>query len=132
MKFFKFLAFMLVMIASVCFFASCSDDEDDKKTSDNTTSSFIVGTWKYQFDINGYVMWTFKADGSGSYYEWDDGEIDGSDTFTYTLDEEHERIAFYFTNRHSEVVKYTKKSNTVITIYDFFDALEEWHKQETK
>lgn len=126
MKKLKICFIVLFAITSIiALFSSCDDQEE------NTNKSFLVGTWKYSFSSSGdsYVLWTFNSDGSGSYYEWDHGEVDGADTFTYVCDENNSKIIFYFKEDGNEVISFTKNSNTSITVYDFFDSIEYWFKQ---
>ena len=60
---------------------------------------------------------------------WDHGEVDGADTFTYVCDENNSKIIFYFKEDGNEVISFTKNSNTSITVYNFFDSIEYWFKQ---
>ena len=62
--------------------SSCSKDEDNS----TSPTSKIVGKWKYSWD-DGFGLLTFKADGSGTYFEYDNGDIDSdNEPFYYTYD----------------------------------------------
>lgn len=89
---------MKLFLASVVCLMLCACDPDDETPKNPETSKTetgpttpstnkekgdLVGTWKYSFDgENGYCIMTFKADGTGTNYEYDDGQED-NETFTY-------------------------------------------------
>lgn len=134
MKAVKFCLLALMTIISMAAFVSCDDDTDTGSSTSNnggtdSNTSFIVGTWRYTFDTDGYCIWTFNADGTGRYYEYDHGTIEGMDTFTYLCDEENGKLILYFDNEDDEVVSFTKTSNTTMTVYGLFDSVEYWVKE---
>lgn len=83
MKTKQLLLIILAVIASISF-VSCSKDDD---TQSEEVS--IFGTWKGKVDEEGdYSTWTFREDGTGTYY-W--SYDDSHDSFTYIYDEETKR-----------------------------------------
>ena len=97
--------------------------------NENTEVPFYIGKWRYQFYEDGYVLYTFNTNGTGSYYEWDNGSIDGNEKFTYLWDEKKNRISFISENGESIVVEYERISNKSIIVYDFGDSEEIWIKE---
>ena len=54
--------------------------------SGKNISNGIVGTWKANFGSNSWMSFTFNANGTGAYSEYDNGHWDSNnDTFTYTF-----------------------------------------------
>ena len=103
--------------------------DNDTSNNENTEVPFYIGKWRYQFYEDGYVLYTFNTNGTGSYYEWDNGSIDGNEKFTYLWDEKTNRISFISENGESIVVEYKKISNKSIIVYDFGDSEEIWIKE---
>lgn len=76
---FNWLAMLLAVV--VCAgVASCKDDDED---DGGKVGGTIVGTWRNDFS-SGYVLMTFRGDGTGVEYEYDaaDGMLD-SEPFTW-------------------------------------------------
>lgn len=118
---------LVVFVMMFAVLSSCSNENENFASND----SFIVGSWEYVFDESSgsYVLWTFKADGTGSYYEWDNGSVDGAETFTYVCDEENEKLVFFFMEEGKEIVRFSKISDTHMIVFDFFDSIENWVKR---
>ncbi|MBR1652297.1 MAG: hypothetical protein IJ692_02775 [Alloprevotella sp.] len=98
-KLFKLMATMFVAVLSLGF-TSCGDDEDennpqrpDEEEVDprQTEEATIVGSWKWNFDIDGYEIVTFYANGTGQTYEWDDSD-ESIKRFLYSFDKDHMRL----------------------------------------
>ena len=81
----------------------------------------IVGIWKYTFD-SGYILLTFKADGTGTYREWDHGRWEDNDSFSYTFSGEK----LYLTDEEGDEEAYDvlSLSSTKLVIIDFADEGE--------
>lgn len=122
-----FIAFMAILSVTA-FFVSCGDDDDDNGNA-SSDASFIVGAWKYTYDRECYVLWTFYSNGTGYYYETEDGSVSDGDKFSYVCDMKKGMLIFDFENREAETVRFTKESDRTITVYDFFDDVEHWVKQ---
>lgn len=118
---------VLTLILMIVGLSSCGKENENPEIN----NSFIVGSWDYVFDeSNGsYVLWTFNADGTGSYYECDNGSIDGAETFTYVCDEKNEKLIFFFSEEDKEVIRFKKNTDTSIIVFDFFDSIEIWEKR---
>lgn len=86
-KFWSVLSMLVMVLCTAVLFSSCkksSDSKDDPIPSANK----LVGKWKYSWEPGCYVMLTFNADGSGNYFEIDDGKIDDDFDFYYTYDDD--------------------------------------------
>lgn len=112
-------------------FTACSDDNNEEQSTGS--KDFLVGTWKYSFgddDYDGYVIWTFKNDGTGKVIEYDNGTLETNDTFSYFHDSKNCKITIVYDEDDShEVANYSKISDTELIIYDFWDSIENWVKQ---
>lgn len=129
-RYLHFIAVLLFSFMSISFVA-CSSDDDEEPTKGQTsgTNDFLVGKWKYQFST-GFVYYTFKADGTGSEVEYDEGYVD-TDEFLYIHNPQECTIKFYdIEDEDWDVVSYVKVSETkLITFEDDHDEPEEWIKQ---
>ena len=54
-------------------------------------SKTLVGTWKTDFGDGDYMKVVFKSNGTGRYYEYEDGDME-SINFTYTYDESSQNL----------------------------------------
>lgn len=120
-----FLSLLLLSVISLAF-SACNNDEPESNSKD-----FLVGTWKYKFNSDGYVLYTFNKDGSGKSVENDEGEIDVA-TFSYIHYPQENLIKVFFDDEGDteiEYVTYDKISDTRLIVYDFYDAVENWTKQ---
>lgn len=77
---------LVVVLGTVIAFSSCSKDDDDEITTKEEQST-MVGKWKYSWE-DGYCLVTFKSDGTGTYFEYDDGDIDADNEPFYWSYEE--------------------------------------------
>ena len=79
------LAMMMVAMVSVSFM-SCKDDDEENS---------IVGTWELT-DDNERIVVTFRANGTGTWTEYLNGELDEVENFTYQYDEKSKLLVAYF------------------------------------
>ena len=102
-----------------------SSINNNNNISDNNYS--IVGTWRYYFGKDGYEQYTFKADGTGSRYEYDplDGGMHSQHTFTYTISNNTVTIR----NDKGEVESSTITWITKDKFTAHFDENETWVRQ---
>ena len=84
----KWLPFLL-LAAFVLVIPACKDKNE--VTNDSSENSVIVGTWRYDFSDDGFIIRTFKKDGNGVYQEYDHGYIQGTFSFTYYYDKTAEQ-----------------------------------------
>lgn len=131
----KNLLFLVVAVISIIAFTSCSktgNNEPDKE-SQTTKTSTIVGKWKYSFS-SGFCMLTFKADGSGVYYEYDGGHIDAEDEpFYYKYDEDKCVLQIFWIEDGSVVEEdmcmLTWINNNTFVADDLLDPKSTWTRQ---
>ena len=99
--------------------SSCGDDDEPEVITPGTNSSNenggtnsstgLVGKWKYNFDgENGYMLMTFKADGKGTSYEYDEGDED-YETFTYVYNKSTNVLKIKWDDSKYEEDEYTLK-----------------------
>lgn len=93
MKSIKFWSIMIMLVMVLCTsitFSSCSKNDGEITTDEE--QSVMVGKWKYSFGDESYCLLTFKPDGTGTYFEYDDGEIDAENEPFYWSYEENGSI----------------------------------------
>ncbi len=119
--------FLVLFCALICStFIACSDDEKDPEEKD-----FLIGTWKYSWDKDGdegYIYYIFNEDGTGRMFEFDNGQVEYDESFTYIHFPKESRVK-YFIEGYSESVRYEKISDTRIVVFDLNDDVENWVKQ---
>ena len=108
---FGLLAIMMVAMVSVSF-TSCSKDDSDSDT--------LVGTWKYSFGSNSYVILTFYEDGTGLYKEFDHGEWEEmGESFIYTR--EGNTLTFHNTMNYNKT-----ETGTIVSLTKDKLVLRNW------
>ena len=111
----KFLSWMFVVMLAAVSFVSCGDD-DDKKDGDlggGGATKSLIGTWKHTFS-SGYIIMTFKADGSGSEFEYDSESESWSDVFTYVYDASSGKLLTRYSEEDTEVWDVVFENNNTI------------------
>ena len=100
----KKLFAMLAIAASFTALVGCNDKSNTKE-NDN---SGLVGEWKLTFregagDDAGYILYDFRADGTGVVTEIDGGHIDNHENIKkWTYDSEEERIVCIVEEEHED------------------------------
>ena len=80
MKTLRFIGMAVIAVIMSVNFTACSDDDEDEAVANP-----LIGTWQETDDDN-YLLWTFKADGTGTEQEYYQGNLDEPYSFTYTYD----------------------------------------------
>ena len=110
----KWLPFLL-LAAFVLVIPACKDKNE--VTNDSSENSVIVGTWRYDFGDDGFIIRTFKKDGNGVYQEYDHRYIQDTFSFTYYYDKTTEQYKIVETDgkyTHTLVVMYVNQTEMVI------------------
>lgn len=82
----------------------------------------IVGTWRASFGSNDWMSFTFNADGTGMYNEYDNGHWDSyNETFTYTYAYNVITIRWYEDGSYVETETIPVKSLTSTELVMNFD-----------
>lgn len=88
------LVIVAVLLSTVLNFISCSKDDDKKVDPSNNP---IAGTWRLNFEDEGYELYILNQDGTGSYEDWvtKDGKTERADQMdiTYTYDSTVKELA---------------------------------------
>lgn len=107
----KFLLLLPLFTLTLMAFSACSDDDDKK---DEPTAS-LVGTWVEDEDGDTY---TFNADGTGSYYYYDDKwDEEDYETFTWKATESILTLKYSYDDE-AENIPYKLINATTLTMYD--------------
>ena len=114
----KFIfSFLLMAIASVCVFSSCSKDDDDAPRSTITnldngyiSSDLLKGTWKTGNDSR-YKLMVFTTPGTFTLVDYVDGQETGRSEAIYTIDKDNVKLFKYsfstvVANNHWDNVQY--------------------------
>ena len=112
-----FFSFLLMAIASVCVFSSCSKDDDDAPRSTITnldngyiSSDLLRGTWKTGNDSR-YKLMVFTTPGTFTLVDYVDGQETGRSEAIYTIDKDNVKLFKYsfstvVANNHWDNVQY--------------------------
>lgn len=129
---------LAMMLSTVTLLSSCGgDDEDDivAPEKENEKQSVFVGKWKYSFEDadGGYALLTFKEDGTGTYFEWDNGEVEEDNRpFYYSYEEIGAILTLTWIKNgqtsHKQSVRLTWLNNKTFTA-DILDQGDIWVKQ---
>ena len=110
-------SFLLMAIASVCVFSSCSKDDDDAPRSTVTnldngyiSSDLLKGTWKTGNDSR-YKLMVFTTPGMFTIVDYVDGQETGRSEAIYTIDKDNVKLFKYsfstvVANNHWDNVQY--------------------------
>lgn len=110
-------SFLLMAIASVCVFSSCSKDDDDAPRSTVTnldngyiSSDLLKGTWKTGNDSR-YKLMVFITPGMFTLVDYVDGQETGRSEAIYTIDKDNVKLFKYsfstvVANNHWDNVQY--------------------------
>ncbi len=110
-------SFLLMAIASVCVFSSCSKDDDDAPRSTITnldngyiSSDLLKGTWKTGNDSR-YKLMVFTTPGTFTLVDYVDGQETGRSEAIYTIDKDNVKLFKYsfstvVANNHWDNVQY--------------------------
>lgn len=110
-------SYLLMAIASVCVFSSCSKDDDDAPRSTITnldngyiSSDLLKGTWKTGNDSR-YKLMVFTTPGTFTLVDYVDGQETGRSEAIYTIDKDNAKLFKYsfstvVANNHWDNVQY--------------------------
>jgi hypothetical protein len=110
-------SYLLMAIASVCVFSSCSKDDDDAPRSTITnldngyiSSDLLRGTWKTGNDSR-YKLMVFTTPGTFTLVDYVDGQETGRSEAIYTIDKDNVKLFKYsfstvVANNHWDNVQY--------------------------
>ena len=106
---------------------------NDDQGGQNENSDFsIIGTWnQYESDQEGIDgIWVFNSDNTGTLEEYDNGESEGVEKFTYEYNATQNQLTIYFDEEPNDpsVMKITIVSSTEFTYSEGHDTLT-WKKQ---
>ena len=120
---------LVLVLGTVITFSSCS--KPDEITTKEELST-MVGKWKYSWE-DGYCLLTFKSDGTGTYFEYDDGDIDAdNEPFYWSYEETGSILMLMWIEDgqvdYKEVVRLTWINKKTFTA-DLMDEGSVWIKQ---
>ena len=110
-------SYLLMAVASVCVFSSCSKDDDDAPRSTITnldngyiSSDLLRGTWKTGNDSR-YKLMVFTTPGTFTLVDYVDGQETGRSEAIYTIDKDNVKLFKYsfstvVANNHWDNVQY--------------------------
>jgi len=110
-------SYLLMAIASVCVFSSCSKGDDDAPRSTVTnldngyiSSDLLKGTWKTGNDSR-YKLMVFTTPGTFTLVDYVDGQETGRSEAIYTIDKDNVKLFKYsfstvVANNHWDNVQY--------------------------
>ncbi len=123
----KFFLMLIIVALSTVTIISCGDDEPTPPSPPSPPSSYsLIGTWTYNFS-SGYCEMTFNADGTGTYLEYDHGQIESNHKFTYTYTDG--MVSIYYDNGKKENSSITWLNENSFTSH--FDENETWVKKNS-
>ena len=103
-KIFNYLLIATLLIGTAVSFSSCKDDDEDEDYS-------IVGIWKNSG--NGWTTyWTFNADGTGTWQEYETGAADDAYRFTYTF-ANNTIIEYYSYGTETTTIRWVDKNHFI-------------------
>ena len=119
-KIFNYLLIATLLIGTAVSFSSCKDDDKENENipvnnggGTGTTSSTynIIGTWKCSG--NGWTTyWTFNADGTGTWQEYETGAADDAYRFTYTF-ANNTIIEYYSYDTETTTIRWVDKNHFI-------------------
>ena len=127
-KIFNYLLIATLLIGTAVSFSSCKDDDKENENipvnngggtgttnggGTGTTSSTynIIGTWKCS--VNGWTTyWTFNADGTGTWQEYETGAADDAYRFTYTF-ANNTIIEYYSYGTETTTIRWVDKNHFI-------------------
>jgi len=122
-NFFNILTISSLLLFITFSLFSCSKDDD--KVNENDFS--LIGTWKYTFDGPGdYVLLTFNVDGTGKSVEFDNGKIDGDESFMYSYVENILTVYYEDGDKETVIINWKDKNKFITSWYDQVDT---WIRQ---
>ncbi len=129
----------MLLAAVLCAgFVSCKDDDDDKQDGtpeglidsdkESGMSVSLIGTWKCSYS-GGYELLTFRSDGTGVYFDYD--EDYGSDRETFTWMQNNGKLILIFGGEKETYTIVSVTSTKLTLMFDDEDEeIEVWIKQE--
>ena len=114
--FLNLLTILMVVIMSVGF-VSCSKDDDGKKEDEVS----LLGTWSLKFGPNDYCLLTFYQNGTVKYQEYDAGEWEEEDIYSYTYSNGILRLTNE-NGKERETVEVISLSATKLVLKDWPDV----------
>ena len=125
---------LVLVLGTVITFSSCGKDEDEIPTKEELPT--LVGKWKYSWedeDEEGYGLLTFKSNGTGTYYEYDNGDIDADNVpFYWSYEETGSILTLMWIENgqvaEKEIVRLTWINQKTFTA-DLMDDGSVWIKQ---
>lgn len=116
MKTLRLIGATLLMVVLCVNFAACGDDDDD------SSNNPLIGTWQ-EVSKDAYMVWTFKAGGTGTEQYYENGKLDGQYPFNYTYDSKTSILIINYgeSDDHGEIVQdidsytITIKDDTMVT-----------------
>lgn len=100
MKSLKSVLFVFILLLAGLSFVSCDKDDDEGNGNSGGTSA-LVGTWRHEFS-SGYILVTFKSDGTGSWKEIDYDSESFMDKFDYEYDKKEEVLTLWYEDGDTE------------------------------
>ena len=122
---------LVLVLGTVITFSSCGKDEDEIPTKEELPT--LVGKWKYSMK-NGYCLLTFKSDGTGTYFEYDDGNLDAdNEPFYWSYEETGSILTLMWIEDgqmvEKEIVRLTWINKKTFTADNLMDPGSVWIKQ---
>ena len=126
---------LVLVLGTFITFSSCGNDEDEITKPEE--QSRLVGKWKYSWedeDEEGYGLLTFKSNGTGTYYEYDNGDIDADNVpFYWSYEETGSILTLMWIEdgqvADKDIVRLTWINNKTFTADDLMDPGSVWIKQ---
>ena len=122
-KLIQLMSFMMFIVASVCV-SSCKSDPEETTPPKQEVAPSIVGTWRWNFSDNGFIILTFNADGTGWHWEYDNGKLDENRNFRYVYKDNKLYYTFFSESRQkdiTEIYDVISLTATTLQIKDFAD-----------
>lgn len=98
---FKYFVLLMMIVMGNAVVASCGSD-DDESTSDSKQTSKLVGKWKYSDGDDFILMLTFNSDGTGTAYEYEEGDED-RESFYYTYNDDTNVLELIWTDDDGDI-----------------------------
>lgn len=121
-KFFQGLfAFFVAAVLSVGFVSCNDDDETPEPAPSGPTASApsIVGTWKWEQGNNSFAYVTFKADGTGIWYEFYNGKFVEFLPLSYNYNEESNNLVTTYLGGETDAFKVRIVSQTQVEVSEY-------------
>lgn len=121
-RFWNLFTILSLVLCTTFVLFSCGKDDDS-----NENDFSLIGTWKYTFEgPSDYVLLTFNVDGTGKSVEFDNGKIDGDESFKYSYAESI--LTVYYEDGDKETVMINWKDNNKF-ITSWYDQVDTWIRQ---